>query len=343
MHRNRRRPALPKCLRLTKRCHSDNVIITTAAVVAQKFNQNNGHLSGFRRSTAISSKSGTDLALRFAMQTSKGANGARGNVAVIIGAGPAGLTVAYELLMRTTIKPVVLEKTQQFGGISTTINYKGNRMDIGGHRFFSKSDRVMDWWLRMLPLQQVDRPNQVISYQNQARVVHGCSHASRPDASDQVMLIRPRKSRIYYQKKFFDYPLKLNSETVLKLGLVKTLRIALSYFMTLLFPIKPEKSLEDFFMNRFGRELYSTFFQSYTEKVWGRSCREISAEWGAQRIKGLSIKETLRHSIKHALSKKEDLRQKNIETSLIEQFYVSQIRPWTDVGGSRPQNPRIGR
>ena len=275
-----------------------------------------------------------DLALRFPMQTSKGANGARGKLAIIIGAGPAGLTAAYELLVRTNIKPVVLEKTQQLGGISTTINYKGNRMDIGGHRFFSKSDRVMEWWLRMLPLQQIDRPNQIISYQNQVRVVHGDSHASRPDASDQVMLIRPRKSRIYFQKKFFDYPLKLNGETVLKLGLVKTLRIALSYFMTLLFPIKPEKSLEDFFINRFGRELYKTFFQSYTEKVWGRSCGEISAEWGAQRIKGLSIKETLRHSLKHALGKKEDLRQKNIETSLIEQFMYPKYGPgqmWEEV------------
>lgn len=131
-----RLPALQKCRRLTKRCHPSDVIVCMGSTLALKTYQNNGYLPRFRRCTPSSSKIGMDLALRFAMQISKDANGARGNVAVIIGAGPAGLTVAYELLMRTTIKPVVLEKTQQLGGISTTINYKGNRMDIGGHRFF---------------------------------------------------------------------------------------------------------------------------------------------------------------------------------------------------------------
>jgi protoporphyrinogen oxidase len=261
------------------------------------------------------------------MQIPKGTNGGSDRVAVIIGAGPAGLTAAYQLLTQTNIKPIVLEKTELLGGISTTINYKGNRMDIGGHRFFSKSDRVMEWWLQMLPLQQVDRPTQVIAYHNQVRAVNGCSQAPRADTGDQVMLIRPRKSRIYFQKKFFDYPLTLNGETILKLGLVKTMRIGLSYFRSLIFPIKPETSLEDFFINRFGRELYRTFFQSYTEKVWGLSCSEISAEWGAQRIKGLSIKEALRHSIKRLLGKKEDLSQKNTETSLIEQFMYPKYGP----------------
>jgi protoporphyrinogen oxidase len=179
----------------------------------------------------------------------------------------------------------------------------------------------------MLPLQQVDRPNQVITYQNQVRPVNGCSHAPRPDASDQVMLIRPRKSRIYFQEKFFNYPLALDGETILKLGALKTLRIAFSYFRSLLFPIKPERSLEDFFVNRFGQELYKTFFRSYTEKVWGIHCSEISAEWGAQRIKGLSIKEALRHYVKRLLKTKGDLRQKDTETSLIEQFMYPKYGP----------------
>jgi protoporphyrinogen oxidase len=289
--------------------------------------QNNRHLPRF----GISAANSPDLAQTWlsaaSMQTPKGANSARGKVAVIIGAGPAGLTAAYELLTQTDIKPIVLEKTQRLGGISTTINYKGNRMDIGGHRFFSKSDRVMEWWLRMLPLQQVDRANQVIAYQNQVRAVNGCSHAPRPDASDQVMLIRPRKSRIYFQEKFFNYPLTLDGETILKLGPLKTLRIALSYFRSLLFPIKPERSLEDFFVNRFGQELYKTFFRSYTEKVWGIHCSEISAEWGAQRIKGLSIKEALCHYVKRLLKTKGDLRQKDTETSLIEQFMYPKYGP----------------
>lgn len=269
------------------------------------------------------------------MQIPTGANGGSGKVAVIIGAGPAGLTAAYELLTQTNIKPIVLEKSLQLGGISTTINYKGNRMDIGGHRFFSKSDRVMEWWLKMLPLQEVDGSEQVIAYHNQFRAVTGCSHTPGPDASDQVMLIRPRKSRIYFQKKFFDYPLTLNGETIIKLGLLKTLRIAVSYLRSVLFSIEPETSLEDFFVNRFGRELYRTFFQSYTEKVWGMHCSEISAEWGAQRIKGLSIKEALRHYAKRVLRKQEDLRQKNTETSLIEQFMYPKYGPgqmWDEVG-----------
>src|SRR5919108_987663 len=255
-------------------------------------------------------------------------------VAVIIGAGPAGLTAAYELLVQTDTKLIVLEKTQRIGGISTTINYKGNRMDIGGHRFFSKSDRVMEWWLQMLPLQQVNGSTQVIAYHNQVRAVNGGSDGQHAELSERVMLIRPRKSRIYFQKKFFDYPLTLNLETVFKLGVFKTLQIGFSYFRSLLFPIKPEKSLEDFFINRFGRELYKTFFQSYTEKVWGIPCSEISAEWGAQRVKGLSITEAVLHCVKKLFSDKKNLSQKNIQTSLIEQFMYPKYGPgqmWEEV------------
>jgi protoporphyrinogen oxidase len=256
-------------------------------------------------------------------------------VATIIGAGPAGLTAAYELLLRTDIKPIVLEKTRHIGGISTTINYKGNRMDIGGHRFFSKSDRVMEWWLNILPLQRVNAPDQVIAYQQKFRVVNAYHDGPDPDIDDRVMLIRARKSRIYFQKQFFDYPLRLNGETIFKLGIVKTLRIGLSYFKSWLSPVRPEKSLEDFFINRFGRELYTTFFQAYTEKVWGISCREISADWGAQRVKGLSIFEAVRHYLRQLRRQNNNLTQKDTQTSLIEQFMYPKYGPgqmWEEVG-----------
>ena len=255
-------------------------------------------------------------------------------VAIIIGAGPAGLTAAYELLVQTDIKPIVLEKTARIGGLATTINYKGNRMDIGGHRFFSKSDRVMEWWLRMLPLQRMGKLDSVISYHNQVQTVNGSEEGPDPDVVDRVMLVRPRKSRIYFKKRFFDYPLTLNSQTIMKLGMVKTLRIGFSYLRGLLFPIKPEKSLEDFFINRFGRELYQTFFQSYTEKVWGIRCSELSAEWGAQRVKGLSIAKAVLHYLKSMFRKEKTLSQKNIQTSLIEQFIYPKYGPgqmWEEV------------
>jgi phytoene dehydrogenase-like protein len=121
-------------------------------------------------------------------------------VATIIGAGPAGLTAAYELLLRTDIKPIVLEKTRHIGGISTTINYKGNRMDIGGHRFFSKSDRVMEWWLNILPLQRVNAPDQVIAYQQKFRVVNAYHDGPDPDIDDRVMQRRRASASQWYRR-----------------------------------------------------------------------------------------------------------------------------------------------
>jgi len=233
--------------------------------------------------------------------------------AIIIGAGPAGLTAAYELLERTPIRPVVLEKSGYMGGIARTVNYKGNRIDIGGHRFFSKSDRVMQWWFRLLPPE---------------------SEAQRAESADLVMLVRNRKSRIYFLRRFFDYPIRLTPDTLAKLGPVRTVRIGLSYLRSMLAPIRPERSLEDFFINRFGRELYKTFFRDYTEKVWGVACGQISAEWGAQRVKGLSIAKSIAHFCRQLFRGREDLAQKGTETSLIERFLYPKYGPgqmWDEV------------
>ena len=187
--------------------------------------------------------------------------------AIIIGAGPAGLTAAYELITRTNIKPVILEKSESMGGISRTVNYKGNRIDIGGHRFFSKSDRVMEWWLKMLPLEASEDGPQAIKYHRMERSITASATGPDPAAADRVMLLRPRKSRIYYLRRFFDYPISLTKDTLLKLGLWRTFKIGMSYVRSALFPIAQEETLEQFFINRFGRELYSTFFKPYTEKA----------------------------------------------------------------------------
>ncbi|HXI14059.1 MAG TPA: NAD(P)/FAD-dependent oxidoreductase [Thermoanaerobaculia bacterium] len=253
--------------------------------------------------------------------------------ALIIGAGPAGLTAAYELMTRTGVRPIILETTSAMGGISRTVNYKGNRIDIGGHRFFSKSDRVMDWWLSILPLQKIDDPSQMVTYRGRSRTVDGLESAD-PDREDRVMLVRSRRSRIYFNRKFFEYPIKLSPATLRKLGLVRSTRIGLSYIRSALFPIRPERNLEEFFINRFGRELYRTFFKSYTEKVWGVPCNEISAEWGAQRIKGLSIFAAIAHNLRRLIGGGSDLAQKNTQTSLIERFLYPKFGPgqmWEEV------------
>ena len=265
--------------------------------------------------------------------------------AIIIGAGPAGLTAAYELLTRTDLKPIVLEKSTYMGGLSRTINYKGNRMDIGGHRFFSKSDRVMKWWFRHLPVAEGHEEAPVLAYQGKTRSVAavGTSRWPGDPASsgavatlaateadpDRVMLLRPRKSRIYFLRKFFDYPIQLSKDTLVKLGLVRAFRIGISYMLRAAFPIQNVKNLEQFFINRFGSELYKTFFKSYTEKVWGVPCEKIGAEWGEQRIKGLSILKTIAHHIKKMFrgSDGRDIAQKNTETSLIEQFLYPKFGP----------------
>lgn len=253
--------------------------------------------------------------------------------AIIIGAGPAGLTAAHEFLTRSDVVPIVLEKSEALGGLSRTVRYKGNRIDIGGHRFFSKSDRVMDWWMSILPL-ETSTGAQSITYQRQTRDVEGSVAGPDPRRADKVMLLRKRKSRIYFLRRFFEYPIRVSGDTLKKLGPIKTLRIGLSYIASVLFPIRPENNLEQFLVNRFGRQLYHTFFKSYTEKVWGVPCGDISAAWGAQRIKGLSVMTTLAHIAKKAIRKNTDIAQKHTETSLIEQFMYPKFGPgqmWEEV------------
>ncbi len=173
---------------------------------------------------------------------------------IVIGAGPAGLTAAH-FLARRGLPVRVLEKDAQVGGIARTVEYKGFRFDIGGHRFFTKVGPVRDLWHEMLGTE---------------------------------MLKRPRLSRIYYRGKFFDYPLK-PFNALSGLGVWEAVRVLLSYVWIRLHPVRPEVSVEDWVTNRFGRRLFGIFFKTYTEKVWGIPCNKIGAQWAAQRIKGFSL------------------------------------------------------
>lgn len=232
---------------------------------------------------------------------------------IIIGAGPAGLTAALELCRKSDIRPIVLEALEEVGGLSRTVEFRGNRMDIGGHRFFSKSDWVMDWWREILP-PAVPPP--------------GTAPVNYVPAEERVMLLRSRLSRIYFLRRFFDYPISLSAQTMKNLGIWRLVKIGISYARANFFPRHPERNLEDFFVNRFGGELYQTFFKDYTEKVWGVPCREISPEWGAQRIKGLSVWRALVHAAKKMMSgNKGGVAQKKTETSLIEKFLYPKYGP----------------
>ncbi len=259
--------------------------------------------------------------------------------AIIIGAGPAGLTAAYELVTRTDIKPIIIEQSNDIGGISKTVVHNGNRMDIGGHRFFSKSDTVMKWWLEILPLQGSDSEVEVqkdIYYQKKRTLVKLSPDGPDPEKTDRVMLIRNRLSRIFFLRKFFDYPVTLNAKTITNLGFVRIIKIGWTYIWIQLFPVKNINSLEDFFISRFGKELYKTFFKDYTEKVWGVPCTEIAADWGAQRIKELSVKRAILHAFKSVFTNEKSIQQKNTDTSLIEQFMYPKYGPgqmWETVAG----------
>ncbi|MEF8723077.1 MAG: NAD(P)/FAD-dependent oxidoreductase [Candidatus Accumulibacter delftensis] len=248
-------------------------------------------------------------------------------VVAIIGAGPAGLTAALELVRDGRMTPIVFEASDQVGGISRTVEYKGNRMDIGGHRFFSKSDWVMNWWREILPI-AADENSVEIAYHGQRREIATDDAPASEHALS--MLVRRRLSRIYFLRKYFDYPIKLNGTTLANLGPIRLLRIGFSYSLATLFPRRNVRSLEDFLVNRFGGELYRTFFMDYTEKVWGVPCSQISAEWGAQRIKGLSVIEAIKHALRQGTAGKSQATS----TSLIESFLYPRLGPgqlWQEV------------
>jgi protoporphyrinogen oxidase len=244
--------------------------------------------------------------------------------AIIIGAGPAGLTAAYELLTKTDIIPIVIESDTQVGGLSKTVDYKGNKIDLGGHRFFSKSEKVIQWWLNILPLEKNSASENInIKYHNQSTIIT----LDTTDHNDGDMMIRSRKSRIYYRRKFFDYPLQLNWKTAKNLGFGKMISIGLSYMKAKFFPVQPEVNLADFFVNRFGKSLYETFFKDYTEKVWGVPCDSLPATWGQQRIKDLSVSKVIWHAVKNIFSSDTTINQTETSTSLIEQFLYPQSGP----------------
>ena len=251
--------------------------------------------------------------------------------AVIIGAGPAGLTAGYELLKRSREHEVIiLEESDSIGGISRTVKYNGNRMDIGGHRFFSKDERVTKWWQDIMPVQGKPSFDDIKLSREKPLAPNGPD----PEKEDRVMLIRHRVSRIYYLKKFFDYPVSMKMQTFKNMGFATTVKAGLSYLGSAIVKL-PETSLENFYINRFGRVLYSMFFEGYTEKLWGRHPREISADWGAQRVKGLSVLAVLKDMFSKVLGGRKKA-EKKVETSLIEEYFYPKFGPgqlWESVAG----------
>ena len=240
--------------------------------------------------------------------------------AYVIGAGPAGLTAAYELLKQSKdYEVIVLEESEAMGGISKTVNYKGNRMDMGGHRFFSKVPEVNEWWNHMLPPQGSPAYDDI----KLSRTVPLKDNGPDPEKEDRVMLKRNRVSRIYYDQKFFDYPISLKWETFANMGLITDIIAGFSYLSSVIHK-REEKSLEDFYINRFGRKLYSMFFEHYTENLWGRHPSEIDPSWGAQRAKGLSVFAIIKNMFSKLLPGR---KNRHVETSLIESFSYPKLGP----------------
>ena len=263
--------------------------------------------------------------------------------ALVIGAGPAGLTAAYELLTKSEdMEVMVFEESDCFGGISKTVEYKGNRMDMGGHRFFSKIPEVNAWWDKMLPMQGSATYDDILLNRPMPLTEGGPD----PEKEDRVMLTRHRVSRILFDNKFYDYPVTLKMETLKNMGFFTTMKVGFSYLAAIL-QKKPEDNLENFYINRFGRKLYSMFFEYYTENLWGRHPSEIDASWGAQRVKGLSVVAIIKDIFGKIFKKK----NRKVETSLIEEFKYPKLGPgqlWdvtaeeiTKLGGTIIKNAKV--
>lgn len=244
----------------------------------------------------------------------------RQETVVIAGGGPAGLTLAYELATRSDrLCPVVYEATEMLGGISRTVNHHGNRMDIGGHRFFSKERRVTDFWEAIMPTQASPAMDELM-----LGAEPGTGDApTDPERADRVMLRRRRVSRIYYMRRFFDYPVSLSMKTLRAMGLRRTVKAGAGFLAARLRKL-PDDSLENFYINRFGRPLYRMFFEDYTEKVWGIHPSRLGADWGSQRVKGLSLTAIARDMIMKSLGLK---GRGKVETSLIEEFSYPKLGP----------------
>lgn len=241
-------------------------------------------------------------------------------IIAIGGGGPAGLTAAYCLSKRSKdTVPVVFEASDMLGGISRTVQFKGNRIDIGGHRFFSKDKRVLEQWSELMPTQTSPAKDEIIL----GKIRDAAAGATDPEVADEVMLRRRRVSRIYYLRRFFDYPVTLSMKTLRAMGLTRTMKAGLGYMATKLNK-RPDDSLENFYINRFGKSLYNMFFEDYTEKVWGVHPSKLGADWGSQRVKGLSVMAVVRDMV----MKKLGLKGKGkVETSLIEEFIYPKFGP----------------
>ncbi len=246
---------------------------------------------------------------------------------IIVGAGPAGLTCAYELLKSGKDYSVtIFEESDSIGGISRTVCHNGNRMDIGGHRFFSKDKRVCEWWEEIMPTQGKPSYDDLVLKRERELSQNGPD----PEKEDVVMLKRDRVSRIYYKKKFFDYPITMKMQTFINMGAISTITAGCSYLKSTQKKL-PEENLENFYINRFGKVLYSMFFEGYTEKLWGRHPSQISADWGEQRVKGLSIRAVIKDMLRKLTNKK---GEQEVETSLIEEFLYPKLGPgqlWEEV------------
>ena len=237
---------------------------------------------------------------------------------IIIGAGPAGLTTAYKILsLSKEFEVIILEESSYIGGISKTVDYKGNKMDMGGHRFFSKLPEINSIWNEILQDQGFPSYDDLIL--NRKSILFNTD--LNPETNDNVMLTRNRISRIFFKQNFFDYPISLTLSTFHKLGLLTSIHIGLSFIKSILFK-KKEINLENLYINKFSKKLYLIFFKNYTHKVWGRYPNEISADWGTQRVKGLSINSIIKDIIYHILHIK-----KKTETSLIRNFKYPKFGP----------------